>query len=159
MTGIVVGNRYTDNYSWVGSINEILLYGRGLTLTERQQIEGYLALKWGLTGSLPSSHPYGNRSLPPTHPYKLIQPGFINTPLIFTYAWYGSTNGGSGRNVTSNVQSVYDSGAPTILLGNATFGDPQPGVVKYVWITYTKSGISYSIGPYIGETVLTVSTL
>ena len=148
-----------------GYVNEIILYSGALSTTDRQTIEGYLANKWGLTGSLPSSHPYANRSLPNTHPYKVIQPGFVNsgtfvsTVLIFTYAWYGSTNGGSGKNVTSTVQSVYDSGAATITLGNSTFGDPQPGVPKYTWITYTKSGTSYSVGPYGEGTVLTFASL
>jgi len=149
-----------NNYL-AGDIAELILYNTVISSTQRQQIEGYLALKWGLTSSLPSTHPYTNRSLPSTHPYKLIQPGFINTivTLTFTYAWYGSTNGGSGKSVTSTVQSVYDSGAATITLGNGTFGDPQPGVPKYTWITYTKSGTSYSIGPYGEGTVLTFSSL
>jgi hypothetical protein len=37
---------------------EILIYGASLTVRERQQIEGYLAWKWGLQGTLPFSHPF-----------------------------------------------------------------------------------------------------
>jgi hypothetical protein len=29
-----------------------------LTTTQRQQVEGYLAWKWGLNASLPTTHPY-----------------------------------------------------------------------------------------------------
>jgi hypothetical protein len=44
---------------WVtASIYEILVYNTALTTSQRQQVEGYLAQKWGLTGSLPSSHPF-----------------------------------------------------------------------------------------------------
>jgi hypothetical protein len=39
-------------------IGEILHYNRSLTVNERQQVEGYLAWKWGMQSSLPSTHPY-----------------------------------------------------------------------------------------------------
>ncbi len=40
-----------------GQMHEIIVCGV-LTTTQRQQLEGYLAWKWGLQGSLPSNHPY-----------------------------------------------------------------------------------------------------
>jgi hypothetical protein len=33
-------------------------YQRALTTIERQELEGYLAWKWGLQTSLPSTHPF-----------------------------------------------------------------------------------------------------
>jgi hypothetical protein len=44
--------------NWFGTINEIVVYNTSLTILQRQQIEGYLAWKWGLQSKLPSSHPY-----------------------------------------------------------------------------------------------------
>jgi hypothetical protein len=41
-------------------LGEILYYNKVLSTTERQQVEGYLAWKWGLQGSLPADHPYKN---------------------------------------------------------------------------------------------------
>jgi hypothetical protein len=38
------------------NIGEIILYNSVLSLTQRQQVESYLAQKWGLTSSLPGSH-------------------------------------------------------------------------------------------------------
>lgn len=49
------GNAY---YVFSGNIYEVLLYTTSLSIVQTQQIEGYLAWKWGLQGSLPSSHPY-----------------------------------------------------------------------------------------------------
>lgn len=47
-----------------GNVNfdmgEALVYTSQLTTLERQKVEGYLAWKWGLEGSLPSGHPYKN---------------------------------------------------------------------------------------------------
>jgi len=38
---------------WVGYINEVIVYSDALSTTQRQQIEGYLAAKWGLLNNLP----------------------------------------------------------------------------------------------------------
>jgi hypothetical protein len=43
---------------WPGTVNEILVFSQSLTATQRQQIEGYLAAKWGLKGNLPTTHPF-----------------------------------------------------------------------------------------------------
>lgn len=52
-----VANYLTGNFL-PANINEIVLYDTALTPTQRQKVEGYLAWKWGLQASLPSSHPY-----------------------------------------------------------------------------------------------------
>ena len=41
-----------------GEIAEIILYNSALTTAQQQQVEAYLAWKWGLQTKLPSSHPY-----------------------------------------------------------------------------------------------------
>ena len=43
---------------FTGTIHEIIVYNSALTTTQRQQMEGYLAWKWGLQQSLPSTHPF-----------------------------------------------------------------------------------------------------
>ncbi len=45
-------------YSGSVAFHEILIYKRNMTTFERQQVEGYLAWKWGLVSQLPSNHPY-----------------------------------------------------------------------------------------------------
>jgi hypothetical protein len=37
-------------------LSEMIIYNSVLTATQRQQVESYLAQKWGLTSSLPASH-------------------------------------------------------------------------------------------------------
>ena len=49
---------YNSTYSFVGEIAEIVAYDSALSTSDRESVEGYLAHKWGLTASLPSSHPY-----------------------------------------------------------------------------------------------------
>jgi hypothetical protein len=43
-----------------GKIAEVIAVHSNVTSTNRQLIEGYLAHKWGLSGSLPNDHPYKN---------------------------------------------------------------------------------------------------
>lgn len=50
-----------------GFINEIIVFNRALSASENRQVEGYLAAKWGLSGSLPTTQPfYLQRALPST---------------------------------------------------------------------------------------------
>jgi hypothetical protein len=55
----------TSGASGAGSfvLGDIVIYNRVLTQTERQQIEGFLAWKWGTNTYLPAGHPY--KSTPP----------------------------------------------------------------------------------------------
>jgi hypothetical protein len=43
---------------WPGYVSEIVITSGELSTTDRQKLEGYLAHKWGLAGSLPAAHPY-----------------------------------------------------------------------------------------------------
>jgi hypothetical protein len=45
-------------YTASSEFYEILQFNAFLTTEQRQQVEGYLAWKWGLAGSIPSTHPY-----------------------------------------------------------------------------------------------------
>ena len=51
---------FGNSESYLGSLGEMIVYSRQLTTTERQQVEGYLAWKWGVQTSLPTNHPYYN---------------------------------------------------------------------------------------------------
>lgn len=56
-TGNVIG-KTVDTAAMPGSIGEVLVYNVNHTLAQRQQIEGYLAWKWGLQTLLPITHLY-----------------------------------------------------------------------------------------------------
>ena len=56
--GVTIGALINNMWSWEGYISEILIYSDVLSTTDRQSVEGYLAWKWGINTSLPSSHPY-----------------------------------------------------------------------------------------------------
>jgi hypothetical protein len=56
--GITIGNRFSLNEAWPGHLCEIIIYNTAITTSQREQVEGYLAWKWGLQKSLPSNHPF-----------------------------------------------------------------------------------------------------
>jgi len=58
----LIGTSSTEESTMLynGVIGEIILYNAGLNAVQRQNVEGYLAWKWGLQGSLPTTHPYYN---------------------------------------------------------------------------------------------------
>ena len=57
LTQYYIGKYYTGGSTWQGYVNEFLIFNRTLSQIEYQQVEGYLAWKWGLRASLPSTHP------------------------------------------------------------------------------------------------------
>ena len=60
-----------------GSVGEVILLDRSVTEEERQRVEGYLAHKWGVTTSLPETHPYKTRS-PGGEPIANLSPESIS---------------------------------------------------------------------------------
>lgn len=59
-TGFLIGRRTAGAQEFLsGNICEIIAISNNtLGTSDRQKIEGYLAWKWGLQGSLPADHPY-----------------------------------------------------------------------------------------------------
>jgi len=57
---------------------EVLMFNALLNTTQRQQVEGYLAIKWGIRSSLPSTHPYAITSLPASHPMRTMLPATVS---------------------------------------------------------------------------------
>jgi hypothetical protein len=76
-----IGANVSGSSFWNGAVQEILVFNRALTATERQQLEGYLAWRWGLRDNIPSDHPY--KSAPPG--------GFDYSALLSQYGtFFGS---------------------------------------------------------------------
>jgi hypothetical protein len=79
---VAIGNQAPGFRSFSGTIYELLVYNSALTAAQRQAVEGYLASKWGLQGSLALAHPNylttGNfvrsLTLATTHPYYSLPP-------------------------------------------------------------------------------------
>jgi len=64
-TGIYIGTRADSLTTLTASVAEVIVYSTTPSDQQRQQIEGYLAWKWGLQANLPAGHPYQNYPPPP----------------------------------------------------------------------------------------------
>ncbi|MDB0030321.1 putative Ig domain-containing protein [Opitutales bacterium] len=61
--GITIGANYNANGDrFKGEMAEIIFFNKNHSVTEREEVEGYLAQKWGLTGELPTNHPHQSPS-------------------------------------------------------------------------------------------------
>ena len=95
---IIIGGNNEDFENWQGYIYEAIVFNSVLTTEQRQQVEGYLAQKWGLT-SLPSGHPYKSFS-----PFSVSSVGFLPTLIPGCQLWLDGADTTSitlsGTNVT-----------------------------------------------------------
>jgi hypothetical protein len=64
-TAIYIGTRADSVTTLTASVAEVIVYSTTPSDQQRQQIEGYLAWKWGLVANLPAGHPYKNYPPPP----------------------------------------------------------------------------------------------
>lgn len=122
-----------------GTINEFITYSSALTVAQRQQVQRYLADKWGLTlfTQIPFTHPF--RAFPPS---TVTRPNFLQLPytpadnnlFLAKYSSDGSVlwalrhvapTGVLPRDLTTDssghvYMSTYYSGAATIYTTNGT---------------------------------------
>jgi hypothetical protein len=73
--GINIGGHYNYNVSETFYLAEFLVYNEYLTDSQYQQVEGYLAWKWGMQAELPANHPYKNSA-----PFGSTNPAGISRP-------------------------------------------------------------------------------
>ena len=84
----------------------IMITGSGFSTDERQRVEGYLAHKWGLTGSLAASHPFKTAA-----PLNSAVTGNVNFSV--GAATVGQPGSGVSTSLTIEVQRSGSQGAST----------------------------------------------
>lgn len=107
--GATIG-RYQTTAFYMGNYHELLFYTGSLAYYDQQEIEGYLAWKWGIQTSLPSWHPF--RSSAPTTATVPFQPTMV-----------------------PNLQGWYDGSDPL-----ATGSPPANGASVSTWFDKSFSG-------------------
>jgi len=166
MTGNIDGNR-----NFGGTIYEVLYYTTALTTSQRQQVEGYLAWKWGLTSSLTSNSyvKYAPSSPLPFSPTNITGcvmwlDGADRTNMSLSGSTISQWNdkSGSGYNVTQATSSQYPTLATSkngntmvtftqsssTFLSNASFGNLiATGVATYFLVEYNMTAPSGNPGP------------
>ncbi len=147
-SGTVAIGGYRNNASqelYNGPINEILIYNRILTAVQRQQMEGYLAWKWGLQTSLPSTHPYKNvqpYALPPfptvTSIPRTLAPTVFSPLLLTPQLWLDAADRASVVFSSGDVVSTWNDKSGLLRHATAT------GTISNVQVFNGKYAMSFS---------------
>ena len=132
------GRAWTGDYQ-NGDWAEVIVYNRNLATSERQQVEGYLAQKWGLSSVMPASHPFGLSIAPSPQT-------FSPTDLAGCYFWVDAadsstltlsgTNVSAWRDKSSNAFPLTLTGTPTWTSNSVNFTGSQ---------SFTNSAISLNL--------------
>jgi hypothetical protein len=124
-------NTTTDR--WDGTINEVLVYNTFLELGSRQTIEGYLAWKWGLQGSLPITHPYA--TVNPSGSIAVATTGLLIRFDATTYSgsgqWINTGSLGTANNATitaGQTPAKNTAGNGIVLNGSCGWTFPHIGL-------------------------------
>lgn len=111
-----------------GTINEFIAFNTDLTTTQRQQVEGYLARKWGFTSIY--------SRLPITHPYFSLRPHLRNfrpTDISECILWMDAADDSTlTLQVGNKVSAWRDKSSNGFILSNATTLT-QPTYVTSGW--------------------------
>ena len=125
---------------FIGDIYEVIVYTGPITATQRQQVEGYLAYKWGQKSTLPPAHPYyAPNSIPVNRPFyptdiaglKLWLDGADRNSMTFSSGnsvskWKDKSGQGLDVSTTSNFPTFTSTGVQfggtvaSTVLSNAT---------------------------------------
>jgi hypothetical protein len=75
----ILGKRNVGGFqeNMTGNVFEVVQYNSDLGQTSRQQVEGYLAWKWGLQANLPVNHPYKNAAPNITNQFGISRPANV----------------------------------------------------------------------------------
>ena len=92
-----LGQEYVGSW-FTGHLAEVIIVNSFLTTAEAEQIEGYLAHKWGLTSVLPGGHTYKTNP-----PYVVQSVSMTASPGTFSYT-------GQSVNLTRSLQMPADAG-------------------------------------------------
>ena len=121
--GADLGGNYANMY-----VNEVIMYSNVLSITQRQQVESYLAWKWGLQTNLPTTHPYYNNatfaSLPPiTRTTAVLNAGFTPTSLSGLALWLDAADAATVLTSNSSVTQWNDKSGNGRNMSNATLSN------------------------------------
>jgi hypothetical protein len=107
--------------AFLGNYGEVMCFSTPLNTTQRQAVEGYLAWKWGMQGSLPGAHPYS--SAPPALALPAAPTSLVATPAdgSASIAFPGGSNGGSA--ITNYLYST-DNGSTFTAFSPAQTSSP-----------------------------------
>ena len=120
---LTLGYRSINNQYMAGSFYEVIQINSAISTSQRQQVEGYLAWKWGLQANLPATHPYKSSPIapllnPPTTAPAVVQgtnPLWSPRQVSGCELWLDAADTSSIIRVGSNVTQWTSKGTTPIV--------------------------------------------
>lgn len=120
---------YATNGYISGNICELLVYNVALSESQRQQVEGYLAWKWGVRSSLPSTHSFykfpSATPVPSINFYEsfenysvTLSSGYQYAPTWNNWNWRDGAGNVGGGGISGAGSSPWDTTPATAASGN-----------------------------------------
>jgi hypothetical protein len=113
------------NVNMKGYLAEVIIFTSVLSSTQRQQVEGYLAWKWGLQSSLPANHPYKTSPIPPllsppvTIPKSIQTSFFLPTQISGCQIWFDAANSANVARIGNSVTSWTSRGENALVISQS----------------------------------------
>jgi hypothetical protein len=176
-SGYGVGSRWQGNsgisasLALNGVIFEIMYFNSPLGATDRRNIEGYLAQKWGLTASLPAGHPGLTQTLYSASPnvtslsglstimnWTNIQPPPVVSGMLLNLDAASYTSGLTWTALTGNnytVSGTLTTNSYAVILNGTAYAQDLTGILSSTMFSYTLDVWFYAAanasGSVIGE--------
>ncbi len=155
-SGLSIGRFYssadnTAGEAYQGTIHELIVFSTSLTTSQRQQVEGYLATKWGLRANLDPTHPYS--SVPYTEPFTLNPTTPISKSFVAVYQCptvASAMNIGIGSNTNSSAFGLCQSNSVLYSPYQYVVGDISFGVPSYTGMNYAFASFDVSTNSITG---------
>ena len=106
---VATSDTYRVGGGWIGYVSEVIFFNNQLTTIQQQQVEGYLAWKWGLQGNLPSYHIYKPIS-PSEIPRQVTYSNATVDNNIYSYTFTSSGSITFAQSVTAGILVVAGGG-------------------------------------------------
>ena len=137
-----------------GTIGEVIHFNRALSTDERQQMEGYLATKWGLQADLPANHPYKSVAFGAQPPFPLVplMPKSVRNEIFSPVsvgnlqAWFDAADSSTVTVSGSSVSQWRDKSSNAYSVGQVTASN-QPSY-SYA-IQNKKNGIQFATSSFL----------
>lgn len=103
------------------TLGDMIVYNTALGQAERQQVEGFLAWKWGITSLMPTNHPY-RYTMPMTQKFN---PRALSNCLF----WFDAADLGTITSNTSNITTWSNKGIAQVnALSNSSYTTGRTGI-------------------------------
>jgi hypothetical protein len=172
ITKLGIGINSYNNNEFIQSTDwgEILVYSN-ITTANRQLVEGYLAWKWGLTQSIPLSHPYypytylyyQNYTIA-NNPTANILPKLINLTAVGNNKYYDGTTVGSLASYSLSgiiagdivdISNIYTANFESIFVKNNIIIDISNfALYGASYYNYYINNIYYTTGNILGSNII-----